>query len=91
MPSISLAQKFHVPENFGNCLRYDSESNNHERIILLGDQSTPSSLTRTKKHYPFLQALLDLAPNCRPEKKSLKNFEQAAFQSFHKKFPGAHL
>ena len=46
---------------------------------------------KTEKIYNrFLQALIDLAPNCRPEK-MLLDFEQAALQSFQKTFPEAHL
>ena len=38
-------------------------------------------LQNRKTYNQFLQALIDLAPNCRPEK-FLLDFEQAAFQSF---------
>ena len=52
---------------------------------------TPSFLTKTEKTYNrFLQALIDLAPNCRPGK-ILLDFEQAALHSFQKTFPEAHL
>ena len=45
---------------------------------------------KTEKTYNrFLQALIDLAPNCRPEKIFL-DFEQAALRSFQKTFPEAH-
>ena len=48
---------------------------------------TPSFLTKPQKTYNrFLQALIDLAPNCRPEK-FLLDFEQAALQSFQKNIP----
>ena len=46
---------------------------------------------KTEKTYNrFLQALIDLAPNCRLEK-ILLDFEQADLQSFQKTFPEAHL
>ena len=37
MPPIPVAQKFEIPEIFENFIRYDSGSNDHERIILWGD------------------------------------------------------
>ena len=37
MPPIPGAQHFEIPENFENFIRYDSGSNDHERIILCGD------------------------------------------------------
>ena len=48
---------------------------------------TPSFPTKPKKTYDrVLQALIDLAPNCRPEK-TLLDFLQAALQSFQKNSP----
>ena len=132
MPPIPVARNFEIPEIFENFIRYDSESNDHERIILCGDPEmlrvlekssfwladgtfkiTPKMFyqlysihvsvsgivpgciyaflpNKTEKTYHrFLQALIDLAPNCRPEK-ILLDFEQAALQSFQKTFPEAH-
>ena len=40
MPPIPVARNFEIPEMFENFIRYDSGSNNHERIILCGD-ATP--------------------------------------------------
>ena len=37
MPPIPVAQNFEIPEIFENFIRYDSGSNDHERIILCGD------------------------------------------------------
>ena len=133
MPPISVARNFEIPEIFENFIRYDSGSNDLERIVLCGDPETLKILeksffwladgifkitpkmfyqlysinvsvsgiapacnyaflpNKTEKTYNrFLQALIDLAPNCRPEK-HLLDFEQAALQSFQKTFPEAHL
>ena len=133
MPPSPVARNFEIPEIFENFIRYDSGSNDHERIILCGDPEmlrvlekssfwladgtfkiTPKMFyqlysihvsvsgiapaciyaflpNKTEKTYNrFLQALIDLAPNCRPEK-ILLDFEQAALQSFQKTFPEAHL
>ena len=133
MPPITVARNFEIPENFENFIRYDSGSNDHERIILCGDPEMLRVLEKSsfwladgtfkitpKRFYQlysihvsvsdiapaciyaflpnktetiynrFLQALIDLAPNCRPEK-ILFDFEQAALQSFQKTFPEAHL
>ena len=133
MPPIPVVRNFEIPEIFENFIRYDSGSNDNERIILCGDPEmlrvlekssfwladgtfkiTPKMFyqlysihvsvsgiapaciyaflpNKTEKTYNrFLQALIDLAPNCRPEK-ILLDFEQAALQSFQKTFPEAHL
>ena len=133
MALIPVARKFEIPEFFENFIRYDSGSNDHERIILCSDPEimkvlekssfwladgtfkiTPQMFyqlysihvcvsgiapaciypflpNQTERTYNrFLQALIDLAPNCRPEK-NLLDFEQAALQSFQKKFSEAHL
>ena len=125
---ISRSMKF-----FEIVIRYDSGSNDHERIILCGDpemlrvlekssfwladgtfEITPKMFYQLnsirvsvsgvapaciyaflrnkieKTNNRFLQALIDLAPNCRPEK-ILLHFEQAALQSLQKIFPEAHL
>ena len=37
MPPVPVAQNFEIPENFEIFIRYDSGSNDHERIILCGD------------------------------------------------------
>ena len=37
MPPIPVARSFEIPKIFENFIRYDSGSNDHERIILCGD------------------------------------------------------
>ena len=111
MLPIPVARNFEIPEIFENFIRYDSGSNDHERIILCGDPEmlrilekssfwladgtfkiTPKMFyqlysihvsvsgnapaciyaflpNKTEKTYNrLLQALIDLAPKCRPEK-----------------------
>ena len=115
MRPIPVARNFEIPEIFENFIRFDSESNDHERIILCGDPEMLRVLEKSsfwladgtfkitpkifyqlysihvsvsgivpgciyaflpnkteKTYHRFLQALIDLAPNCWPEKKFVR-------------------
>ena len=47
MPPICVARNFEIPEIFENFIRYDSGSNDHERIILCGDPVMPRVLEKS--------------------------------------------